>query len=236
MKKSSFIMMYVHGDRFLEAMAEFTVTELKMMSGVSEATIRNYQDSRATKPHTPSMSILRKLDRVLPKKHDYYVVFVPQLVYTPQPQVLASGLFGALAQCSAVPVDKLQLLIAVDYRPRDSQPWGTIGEGIAAGAEVLDVPPISTVTGESASLSRADDKTTNPLAQDFRVMLVSSFAPPLGGKCAELIKNLATTTHTFPKGETTGDKQFAVVLQLQEETQGAKLRVRLQIVPARRVT
>ncbi len=126
MKKNK-IMGFVVGDRFLEAMGELSVAELAAKTGVSESTVRNFQHSRATNPHRPSRRVLKILDQVLKFTHEHY------MEYPPQPVTVDSGLFDALAICSALPVEQLRMTTPTDFTGLWDARLRLIAEGMVHG-------------------------------------------------------------------------------------------------------
>lgn len=126
MKKNK-IIGFVVGDRFLEAMGELSVAELAARTGISESTVRNFQHSRATNPHRPSRRVLRLLDQVLKFTHEHY------MEYPPQPVTIDSGLFDALAICSALPVEQLRMTAPMDFTGFWDARLRLIGEGMVHG-------------------------------------------------------------------------------------------------------
>jgi hypothetical protein len=121
------IMGVVNGDRFLEAMGELSVAELAARTGISESTVRNFQHSVATSPHRPSRRVLKLLDQVLKFTHEHY------MEYPPQPVTVDSGLFDALAICSALPVEQLRMAVPMDFTGLWDARLRLIGEGMVHG-------------------------------------------------------------------------------------------------------
>ena len=218
---------FVDGLKFQQATIQYTTTELSEATGVSESTLRNFEHSSVEKPHPPSRAVLRKLDRVLDIKHEYYVVRVPQ------PVVVNHGLFNLLARCSAVPAQELPFHITVEYTPNDDGPWRKIGEGIVYGATDEDPPPPIALATDAATWPQTPPHASTPMApssEDIRRVWMSDSAPPLGGDCIPRNGSLPSTKFSFVTGSSSEKNVVEVTVPLSTDAKGPKVRFRLQIL------